>query len=288
MFFMDSWLNTIVDCVHEDCRDERKLKRYQKMIHDWAESLVSSDRPSTISRRDELKRDNPDWSDERIKKEIEFESQLIGKDVSTFNSVLTDPLVITTHVATPLNKIYATLAAIHDESKHCGFPINPWHGQSRGYLDLHQHKLLLVYLSLRSCISRITNDDKEGMNRMLHDVAVDLKLHCEEEEAVRVSKEEQLQAHHSDDYTSVNWFGITYHFNKTQAECIKFLWIEWEKGGLGLSEKTIAEKIESADNRYRLANTFRKKNKSQHPAWGTMIQSAGKGIFRLVGPNNHL
>jgi predicted DNA-binding transcriptional regulator AlpA len=89
---------------------------------------------------------------------------------------------------------------------------------------------------------------------------------------------------YSEDFSSVLWYGTRYDFNKTQALVIKFLWAEWEKGGLGLSEKTIAEKIESVDDHYRLRNTFRHHNGHMHPAWGTMIQSVNKGTFRLVGP----
>ena len=91
---------------------------------------------------------------------------------------------------------------------------------------------------------------------------------------------------HSADFTSVNWYGQTYQFNKTQAQCIELLWREWEKGGLGLSEKTIGEAINSADNNYRLRNTFRSRRRNDKgyemdPAWEEMIVSAGKGIFCL-------
>jgi hypothetical protein len=90
---------------------------------------------------------------------------------------------------------------------------------------------------------------------------------------------------HSEDYTSVVWFGRMYNFTKTQALCIKHLWAEWGKSeGLGLSEKTIGEKIGSSADNYKLKHTFRVKrnNKScQHPAWGKMIVSCGKGMFSL-------
>lgn len=90
---------------------------------------------------------------------------------------------------------------------------------------------------------------------------------------------------HSEDYSSVVWFGKTYNFTKTQALCVKHLWSEWEKSeGLSLSEKTIGEKIGSAADNYKLKHTFRVKrnNKScQHPAWEKMIVSSGKGLFCL-------
>ena len=96
----------------------------------------------------------------------------------------------------------------------------------------------------------------------------------------------EIETEHSEDFTSIIWFGIRYEFNKTQAECVKLLWAEWEKGGLGLSEKTIGDKIGSANNRYRLAHTFRPKEGGSHPTWRTMIQSVRKGIFALRAPGS--
>ena len=32
---------------------------------------------------------------------------------------------------------------------------------------------------------------------------------------------------HSEDFTSVCWFGTTHHFTKSQAQCIRLLWEEW-------------------------------------------------------------
>jgi hypothetical protein len=97
--------------------------------------------------------------------------------------------------------------------------------------------------------------------------------------------EEKLDYTHSEDYTSVVWCGKSYQFTKTQALCIKYLWAEWEKSeGLGLSEKTIGDKIGSSADNYKLKHTFRVKrnNKSlQHPAWGKMIVPCGKGTFCL-------
>jgi hypothetical protein len=94
------------------------------------------------------------------------------------------------------------------------------------------------------------------------------------------------QASHSDDFTSVNWFGTVYHFNTTQADCIRLLWAEWERGGFGLSEMTIGDKIGSVSDRYRLAHTFRAKKGGCHPAWGTMIRKAGRGVYRLYPPDH--
>ena len=91
-----------------------------------------------------------------------------------------------------------------------------------------------------------------------------------------------LMPAHSDDFTSVNWFGTNYEFDiGNQAKAIALLWTEYEKGGLGLHEKTIGEKIGSSSNRFRLCHVFR-----DVPAWGKMIQSVeGKrGQFKLAPP----
>jgi hypothetical protein len=93
---------------------------------------------------------------------------------------------------------------------------------------------------------------------------------------------------HSDDYSSVIWYGENYTFNAAQARCVKMLWIEWKKSpGSGLREKTVGEKIGSESNNYRLVHTFRQ-NKKMHPAWGTMIHSRGDGSFYLDKPEKKL
>jgi hypothetical protein len=85
---------------------------------------------------------------------------------------------------------------------------------------------------------------------------------------------------HSADFTTVNWFGTKYTFDDgLQAKAVGQLWAEYEKGGLGLSEKTIGEKIGSNAENYRLANTFR-----GHPAWETMIVKVRQGVYRLKKP----
>ena len=87
---------------------------------------------------------------------------------------------------------------------------------------------------------------------------------------------------HSDDFLSVKWYGQSYTFNKTQAQCIKVLWEEWEKGCPTISEKTIGDNIGSSCDNYRLVSTFRS-NGNYHPAWNTMIQG-GRGKYRLDKP----
>jgi len=98
------------------------------------------------------------------------------------------------------------------------------------------------------------------------------------------------QPSHSDDFTSVNWFGTEYSFGKgLQAESVRALWAAWENKTPSLSEKTIGEKAGSANDRFRLEHVFRPTNKGTgrretHPAWGTMIKSVGKGVFALSPP----
>lgn len=95
---------------------------------------------------------------------------------------------------------------------------------------------------------------------------------------------------HSSDFTSVNWFGTRYRFSKgNQAESVRVLWEAWEAGEFSLSQETIGEEIGSHATRFELRKTFRQRKVEgrgfeSHPAWGTMIQSVGKGCYRLVKP----
>ena len=96
------------------------------------------------------------------------------------------------------------------------------------------------------------------------------------------------QPTHSADFTSVDWFGVKYEFAKgLQAECVRVLWKAWENRTPSLSEKTIGEEAGSSSDRFRLDHVFKPANKKTrkreaHPAWGTMIVRAGKGVFRLA------
>lgn len=93
---------------------------------------------------------------------------------------------------------------------------------------------------------------------------------------------------HSLDFTSVSWFGTAYTFNKgQQSQAVRMLWEAWERGHT-LAQATIAEAVESNDDHFQLSKVFRTAKPGggyqPHPAWGTMIQSVGKGIFGLVPP----
>jgi hypothetical protein len=89
--------------------------------------------------------------------------------------------------------------------------------------------------------------------------------------------------HHSEDFTTVVWFGTVYSFGRgMQADSVRVLWAEWEKApGLGLHGGTILDSLDSSieRDRFRFPLVFR-----DHPAWGAMIVSAGKGTYKLAGP----
>ena len=86
---------------------------------------------------------------------------------------------------------------------------------------------------------------------------------------------------HAEDFTWIIWRNKKYTFSKgAQAESVRALWDAWERSGrqdgCGLSERTIAEKIGSQNEQFRLAHVFR-----GHPAWRRVIHPAGKGSFAL-------
>ena len=99
---------------------------------------------------------------------------------------------------------------------------------------------------------------------------------------------------HSADFTSVDWYGTKYQFTKGQADAVRMLWENWENGTPSLSQGTIGEAVSGVDQ-FRLRDLFRtvdvkaKKRKKRsmvlHPAWGKMIVSCGKGIFKLNPPS---
>lgn len=105
---------------------------------------------------------------------------------------------------------------------------------------------------------------------------------------------------HSPDFTSVNWFGVRYSFDDgLQARCISQLMQAWEAGEHSLSEKTIGEKTESAQENFRLDKVFRagtksgsktgrkasrKSKQAMHPAWRTMIHKVSPGVYILKKP----
>ena len=96
------------------------------------------------------------------------------------------------------------------------------------------------------------------------------------------------QARHGEDFTWVSWFGQELRFKKgNQAEIVRVLWEEWEKGGRldgrGLSQETIGEKIGSASTSFSVNDNLR-----GHPALNTMIRPTSKGAFALFRPDNSI
>ena len=112
-----------------------------------------------------------------------------------------------------------------------------------------------------------------------------------EEPASKAESETECKATHSEDFTSVVWFGTRYPFSKgNQARAVRLLWKAWESDGHSLMQETIGEAIESSADRFELAKTFRARKLGggykPHPAWGTMIQQDSKGSYRLVPPES--
>ena len=88
------------------------------------------------------------------------------------------------------------------------------------------------------------------------------------------SSPEPQELEHSTDYTSVNWRGHEYQFNKNQATCVRLLHEAWLEGTPYLSGDYLLREIESAS---RLSDLFKR-----HPAWNHLILHGGpKGHYRL-------
>jgi len=174
------WLNKIAACVHEDARDTRKAEFYQRMIRDWAEGLVSSTRPKSLPPRAYFKRESPHWTDEDIEAHLKLYDYEgpdgVERKGDEGEFTLNDPIAITTHAGTPMNKQYATLAAIHDASRHCHFLIDPWAlPDDASKTDTRELYLGLKYEMLKRCVPELTAGDEPGLRRMLDEVAADLE-----------------------------------------------------------------------------------------------------------------
>jgi hypothetical protein len=78
---------------------------------------------------------------------------------------------------------------------------------------------------------------------------------------------------HSEDFTSVYWYGTNYTFSKTQAHAVTKLMEAWRNGTPCLKGETLC------DNG-RLVDVFRRSGKF-HPAWGVMIVREKKGVYKL-------
>ena len=77
------------------------------------------------------------------------------------------------------------------------------------------------------------------------------------------SSPEPQELEHSTDYTSVNWRGQEYQFNKNQATCVRLLHEAWVEGTPYLSGHTLLSEIEGA---VKMSGLYRR-----HPAWKRLI-----------------
>lgn len=90
------------------------------------------------------------------------------------------------------------------------------------------------------------------------------------------AKSKKAAVKHSPDFRSVVWFGEPYTFTPTQAAIVEKLWEAWEDDCPGVGQVALLEAVGSDSNRLR--DVFK-----DHPAWGTMIVSGAKGMYRLEG-----
>jgi len=99
-------------------------------------------------------------------------------------------------------------------------------------------------------------------------------------------EEEELDVEHSEDFTTVTWYGEKFTFNTTQAQCVALLWAEWKKdpkSNMALHQRTIRDWIQSSNANFRLSHVFRVNGKA-HPAWGRMIHGNDQASFYLGKP----
>lgn len=84
-------------------------------------------------------------------------------------------------------------------------------------------------------------------------------------------------ARHSIDFRSAHWYGTAYSFTANQAAAIRVLWDAWQNETPEVSGETLLEA--TACEAEEVRHLFR-----DHPAWGTMIASPRRGVYRLEKP----
>ncbi len=99
--------------------------------------------------------------------------------------------------------------------------------------------------------------------------------------AARNLESSGVQVEHAEDFTWLTVEGEHYQFSKgNQAGVIRVLYENWVRSGgrdgAGLTEEAISEAIGSGSVKFRIQETFR-----QHPALGTILRPAGRGIYAL-------
>lgn len=88
----------------------------------------------------------------------------------------------------------------------------------------------------------------------------------------------------SPDFLSVEWFGQTYSFTKSQANVVGYLWANYLKG----TYEAVTEELlhASETNARRMSDIFKDRNGKSHPAWGTMVCYGPRGRYWLGLPAN--
>ena len=283
------WLDKVVACVHEDARNPQKAGRYGAMIREWVDVVVRDPRPRAMPLREYYRKQLPHWTEEQIEAHIRmrnFADEAGAKRRGEESEViLHDPISITTHAGTPISKMYATLAAIHDASDHCAFPLDPWASKNWPRIDecspedFHELNLGVKYEILKGCVADLTEADEPGLRRMLDEVAADLEWHLggDVSNAASVAEPTQLPpARPSVDFRSVYYYGANYSFTKMQAVIFRLLWEAFQNGTPDIGAETLLEAVDAKTS--RLVDIFR-----DHPAWGTLIvDGKTKGSKRLA------
>ena len=82
----------------------------------------------------------------------------------------------------------------------------------------------------------------------------------------------------SEDFHSAIWFGDNYVFGHDEAECLRILFRNWEKGTPEVSDPYVLGKALIPERRF--ADVFK-----NNPAWNKMIvEGSKKGTHRLISP----
>ena len=88
-----------------------------------------------------------------------------------------------------------------------------------------------------------------------------------------------MEAKHSADFASVAFGGELFTFTAPQRRVIAALWQAHEDGTPVLSDAHLIEVAGSSSDRLR--DVFK-----SHPAWGSLVVSAGKGMRKLSIENS--
>lgn len=85
---------------------------------------------------------------------------------------------------------------------------------------------------------------------------------------------------HTDDFRSVIWDDVTYHFSESQAAIVHALWDAIPLGG-DLGKRALLAAADSAQTDVRAV--FKVAGGDMHPAWKTMIvEGRTQGTYRLA------